>query len=151
AGAMMGTPNYMSPEQIQGHPVDGRADQFSLGVIAYEILTGDKPFVGDYLPTLLYKIVREEPIPPQRLNPSLTAQVDVVMRRVLAKTPEERYATCTEFINALSFALGNSSGWRPMSRGASQSLPTITGLTAVAEANPPTARLAVPVAAANAV
>jgi serine/threonine-protein kinase len=133
AGAMMGTPNYMSPEQVQGHPVDGRADQFSLAVIAYEVLTGEKPFAGDYLPTLLYKIVREEPIAPQRMNPTLTVQVDMVLRRALAKTPEERYATCTEFINALSFALGNSAGWRPMSRGASQSLPTVTDVKAARE------------------
>ena len=55
AGTMMGTPNYMSPEQVQGLAVDGRADQFGLAVIAYEMLTGEKPFAGEYLPTLLYK------------------------------------------------------------------------------------------------
>lgn len=137
AGAMMGTPNYMSPEQIQGHAVDGHADQFSLAVIAYEILTGEKPFVGDYLPTLLYKIVREEPVAPQRLNPTLTPQIERVLRKALAKAPEERYGTCTEFINALSFALGSSTGWKPMVRGTSESLPTITGTAPPPPARPP--------------
>jgi serine/threonine-protein kinase len=126
-GAMMGTPNYMSPEQVQGHSVDGRADQFSLGVIAYEILTGEKPFVGDYLPTLLYKIVREDPVGPQRLNPSLGPQVEAVLRKALSKSPEERYATCMEFINALAFGLGNSKGWQSLPRGTSQNMPTISG------------------------
>ena len=129
AGAMMGTPNYMSPEQVQGHAVDGRADQFSLGVIAYEILTGEKPFIGDYLPTLLYKIVREDPVAPQRLNRSLGPPVETVLRKALAKAPEERYATCTEFINALSFALGTSPNWQPMVRGISQTLPTVAEVT----------------------
>ena len=66
AGTMMGTPSYMSPEQVQGTTITGRADQFSLAVIAYEVLTGEKPFVAEYLPTLLFKIVREEPLLPQR-------------------------------------------------------------------------------------
>src|ERR1700730_2518357 len=125
--AMMGTPNYMSPEQVQGHAVDGRADQFALGVITYEILTGEKPFIGDYLPTLLYKIVREDPVAPQRLNPTLNPQVEAVCRKVLAKVPEERYATCTEFINALSFALGTCREWQPLERGTSQNMPTVAG------------------------
>ena len=81
AGTMMGTPSYMSPEQVQGGAITGRADQFSLAVIAYEVLTGEKPFVAEYLPTLLYKIVREEPLPPQRLNPTLGPQVEEVLRQ----------------------------------------------------------------------
>ncbi len=79
SGGMMGTPNYMSPEQVQGLAVDGRADQFGLAVIAYELLTGEKPFVGDYLPTLLYKIVREEPVAPQRINQSLGPAFEAVL------------------------------------------------------------------------
>src|SRR5512143_2765691 len=79
AGTIMGTPSYMSPEQVQGGAISGRADQFSLAVIAYEVLTGEKPFTADYLPTLLFKIVREEPAPPQRLNGTLSAEVDTVL------------------------------------------------------------------------
>src|SRR5258706_13811172 len=64
AGTIMGTPSYMSPEQVQGGAISGRADQFSLAVIAYEMLTGEKPFSADYLAARLFKIVREEPVPP---------------------------------------------------------------------------------------
>src|SRR5579862_6983224 len=67
-GAIVGTPHYMSPEQVQGQAVDGRADQFSLAVITYEILTGEKPFTGEHLTTVVFKIVAEEPMSPHRLN-----------------------------------------------------------------------------------
>ncbi|MDP8982894.1 MAG: protein kinase [Acidobacteriota bacterium] len=129
AGTMMGTPNYMSPEQVQGHNVDGRADQFSLAVIAYEILTGEKPFAADYLPTLLYKIVREDPVSPQRLNPSLGPGAETALRKALAKEPAERYESCAEFAAALTEALSAEPGWAPMARGASQSMPTLAGAT----------------------
>src|SRR5580698_268145 len=125
SGAMMGTPSYMSPEQVQGTTVTGRADQFSLAVIAYEVLTGEKPFVAEYLPTLLYKIVREEPLAPQRLNPTLNTQVETVIRRGLSKNPADRYETCTDFVNALSTALSSCKGWAPLPRGASQNMPTV--------------------------
>ncbi len=148
AGAMMGTPNYMSPEQVQGHAVDGRADQFALGVIAYEILTGEKPFVGDYLPTLLYKIVREDPVAPQRLNPTLGPQVEAVLRKALAKAPEERYGTCTEFIAALVFALNNSKAWQPLARGISESMPTVAATAEALAARPSAPRPVAPVIAA---
>jgi serine/threonine-protein kinase len=124
AGTMMGTPSYMSPEQVQGTTVSGRADQFSLAVIGYEVLTGEKPFVAEYLPTLLFKIVREEPISPLRLNPTLGAQVETVLRKALAKNPADRYETCTEFIGALSSALNAAHGWTPLPRGASLNMPT---------------------------
>ncbi len=125
AGTMMGTPSYMPPEQVQGASVNGRADQFSLAVIAYEVLTGEKPFVAEYLPTLLYKIVREEPLAPQRLNPTLNSQVETVLRKGLAKNADDRYETCVDFINALSTALTASKGWTPLPRGASQNMPTV--------------------------
>jgi serine/threonine protein kinase len=125
AGTMMGTPSYMPPEQVQGASVDGRADQFSLAVIVYEVLTGEKPFVAEYLPTLLYKIVREEPLAPQRLNPTLSSQVETVLRRGLAKKAGDRFETCTDFINGLSTALIACKGWTPLPRGASQNMPTV--------------------------
>ncbi len=125
AGAMMGTPSYMSPEQVQGVPVDGHADQFALAVIAYELLTGEKPFVADYLPTLLYKIVREEPVAPQRLNPTLPDEVESVLRKALAKTPEGRYPTCAAFVEALEKACRTKPDWQPMPRGISQNMPTV--------------------------
>jgi len=125
SGVMMGTPNYMSPEQVQGHAVDGRADQFSLAVIAYEILTGEKPFVADHLPSLLYRIVREDPVPPQRLNPTLGPQVEVVLRKALSKNAAERYSSCMEFIEALAVACGANPNWRPLPRSTAQTLPTL--------------------------
>ena len=127
SGVMMGTPNYMSPEQVQGHAVDGRADQFSLAVIAYEILTGEKPFVADHLPSLLYRIVREEPVPPQRLNPTLSPQVEVVLRKALSKSSTERYPTAVEFVEALAEACNANSAWHPLPRSGAQNLPTIGG------------------------
>jgi serine/threonine-protein kinase len=124
AGMIMGTPSYMSPEQVQGGVISGRTDQFSLAVIAYEVLTGEKPFTADSLPTLMYKIVREDFEPPQRLNPTLSGDIEAVMRRALAKNPANRYETCTEFIAALSTACNASRGWMPLPRGASLDLPT---------------------------
>ena len=125
SGVMMGTPNYMSPEQVQGHAVDGRADQFSLAVIAYEVLTGEKPFVADHLPSLLYRIVREDPVPPQRLNPTLGPQVEVVLRKALSKNAIERYAGCMEFIEALTVACNANPNWHPLPRSIAQTLPTL--------------------------
>jgi hypothetical protein len=105
--------------------VDGRADQFSLAVIAYELLTGERPFSGEAMPTLLFKIVREEPVAPQRLNPSLGWTVETVLKRALAKDPTERYQTCSDFIKALENACAASKGWKPLPPGSVQSLPTV--------------------------
>jgi serine/threonine protein kinase len=127
SGVMMGTPNYMSPEQVQGHAVDGRADQFSLAVIAYEILTGEKPFLADQLPALLFRIVREDPVAPQRLNPTVGPQAETVLRKALAKTANDRYGTCMEFVDALAGALQLSPGWHPLPRSSAQSMPTFAG------------------------
>ncbi len=125
AGAIMGTPSYMSPEQVQGTPITGRADQFSLAVIAYEVLTGEKPFAAEYMPTLLYKIVREDPVPPQRLNTTLGLPVEAVFRKGLGKLPEDRYPTCVEFVNALAAACNANPGWIPLPRGTSHDMPTV--------------------------
>jgi len=124
-GSIVGTPHYMSPEQVQGQAVDGRSDQFSLGVIAFEMLTGEKPFTGEHLTTVVYKIVAEEPVPPHRLNPTLGGPIDAALRRALAKKPEGRYRTCREFAEALEKACAATKGWQPMPRGGSASAPTV--------------------------
>ncbi len=124
AGTMMGTPSYMSPEQVQGGAITGKADQFSLAVIAYEVLTGEKPFAAEYLPTLLYKIVREDPLPPQRLNPTLGPEIETVLRKALAKDPAARYENCADFVNALGAACNAKTEWMPLPRGVSQNMPT---------------------------
>jgi tRNA A-37 threonylcarbamoyl transferase component Bud32 len=116
-GAIVGTPHYMSPEQVQGQPVDGRSDQFSLAVIAYEMLTGEKPYTGEHLTTVVYKIVAEEPVPPHRLNPSLSTGIENVLRKALAKKPDGRYRNCQDFIESLEKACGATKGWKSMPRG----------------------------------
>jgi predicted Ser/Thr protein kinase len=123
-GTVMGTPNYMSPEQVQGKPVDGKADQFALAVVAYEMLTGERPFTGEQLTTVLYKIVSEDPPPPQHLNPTLGFAVSMVLLKALSKDSAKRYPACVEFIAALEAALNSKKGWKALVRGASQNLPT---------------------------
>lgn len=93
---VMGTPSYMSPEQVKGRPVDGRSDIFSLGVMFYEMLTGEKPFPGQSVTTVIYKIVNEDPIPPRQLNPSIHPGLNDIVMRALAKEPEVRYQSCRE-------------------------------------------------------
>ncbi|MBZ5592463.1 MAG: protein kinase [Acidobacteriia bacterium] len=124
-GTILGTPNYMSPEQVQGLAVTGRADQFSLAVIAFEMLTGERPFTGEHLTTVVYKIVAEDPPPVQRLNPTLSPQIDAVLRRALLKKPEGRYNLCIEFINGLDGACANTQGWKNLPRGGSMNMPTV--------------------------
>jgi serine/threonine protein kinase len=124
-GTIVGTPHYMSPEQVQGHAVDGRADQFSLAVIAYEALTGEKPYTGEHLTTVVYKIVTEEPAAPHRLNPTLSPAIDAVLAKALSKKPEARYRTCQEFIDALEKACNETRGWKLMARGGGLNEPTL--------------------------
>ncbi len=116
-GSILGTPHYMSPEQIQGQPVDGRSDQFSLGVIAFEMLTGEKPYTGEHLTTVVYKIVAEEPIAPHRINSTLAGPIENALRKGLAKKPDARYRTCGEFIDSLEKACAATKIWRAMPRG----------------------------------
>lgn len=124
-GTIVGTPHYMSPEQVQGLEIDGRSDQFSLAVIAYEMLTGEKPYTGEHLTTVVYKIVAEEPPPPRRLNATLTSNIESVLRKGMAKRPEARYSNCQEFSIALENACAASPGWKTMARGGSLSGPTL--------------------------
>jgi tRNA A-37 threonylcarbamoyl transferase component Bud32 len=121
---VVGTPNYMSPEQVQGLAVDGRSDQFSLAVIAYEILTGERPFQGEHLSTIVYRIVAEEPADAQRINSTLTPQIDQVLRRGLSKKPENRYPNCSNFVGALEMACAESRGWTTLTAGGAAAMPT---------------------------
>jgi serine/threonine-protein kinase len=107
-GAVMGTPSYMSPEQIMGLPVDGRTDLFSAGVILYQFLTGERPFAGSAT-TTMQKVLKEDPLPPSSLNVQVPAGMDAVVRRALAKRPEDRFQTAREFAEALRTAAPNLS------------------------------------------
>jgi len=121
---VVGTPNYMSPEQVQGLPVDGRSDQFSLAVIAYEILTGERPFTGEHLSTVVYKIVAEQPTGAAQINSTLSPSIDQVLLKALSKKPEGRYPSCSNFVGALELACAESRGWKIIAVGASAQLPT---------------------------
>jgi predicted Ser/Thr protein kinase len=101
-GRLLGTPNYMAPEQVTGAPVDGRADQFALAVTLYHLLTGERPFVGESLTAISYQVVNVHPAPPSRLNPSLPRGVDPILARALSKSAADRYARCQDF--AVEFA-----------------------------------------------
>src|SRR5260370_11251472 len=89
------------------------------------MLTGEKRFVGETLPSLLWKIVREEPPPALRFNPTLPADATSILGKALAKLAADRYETCVDFAEALSKACEKRPGWRPMGRGDSQNLPTL--------------------------
>jgi serine/threonine protein kinase len=106
-GMIMGTPSYMSPEQIEAQPVDGRSDQFSLAVVAFELLSGNRPFQGDSLATLAHMIVYGDRPSIREKNPTLPAGLDEVLRRGLAKKPEQRYESCTQFVAALDDKLNS--------------------------------------------
>jgi len=100
AGMLIGTAQYMSPEQIAEAPLTGRSDQFSLAVIAYEMLAGVKPFQGNSWASVIHAIIESEPPPI-----SLGDPVNAVLRKALSKAPDSRYTTCTEFCGALAQAI----------------------------------------------
>jgi serine/threonine-protein kinase len=100
-GSIMGTAQYLSPEQAQGEAVSGASDLYSIGVILYELLTGVVPFEGESAVAIAFKQVSAEPRPPSEVNPALPQALDVVVLRALAKDPAQRYADADEFIAAL--------------------------------------------------
>ncbi len=101
----LGTPRYMSPEQVEGRDLDGRADLFSLGVIAYQLLAGATPFEGDSAVTLAYQVVHGVPRRPSEVAPELPAGVDLVLERMLHKDPARRYSSGAAFVSDLRAVL----------------------------------------------
>ncbi len=100
-GALVGTPRYMSPEQIRGEKLDRRSDIFSLGICLYECLTGNPPFAGQKPTTVIFKIVNDEHPPVRQFGIDISGPFEEVVDRALAKRPEDRYATCTELADDL--------------------------------------------------
>jgi serine/threonine-protein kinase len=137
SGALIGTPNYMSPEQIQGLTVGGKTDQFSLAVVVYEVLSGAKPFAAQNLQGLLYSICKQNPKPVEQVNPLLNETVGRVMARALAKEPEERFPSCCDFVAALSFALNECPEWKPAAVIAEVRVPAPERLASVIPIDPP--------------
>ena len=107
SGIVVGTPSYMSPEQALGRPVDARSDIFSLGSILYELTTSEKAFPGQNATTVIYKIVHESPVPITALQPGLNPELDAIVLRALAKSPEQRFASCQELADALEAYSGS--------------------------------------------
>ena len=103
-GTIMGTPAYMSPEQFTGQKVDSRSDLFSCAIVLYQFLTGEKPFTGNTT-TIMYKVLREEPLAPSLLNTSLPPALDEVLKKAIAKRADQRFQTAAEFNAALQAAI----------------------------------------------
>ncbi len=101
---------YLSPEQLAGDAADARSDQFSLGVIAYQLLAGTPPFSGDNL-ALRHQILKQDPPPPEQLNPTLGQETGQVLGYALAKDPSGRYKYCVDFVEALEAALDSARSW----------------------------------------
>jgi YVTN family beta-propeller protein len=135
-GQFLGTVDYVAPEQIRGPSVAGlagMADQYSLGCVLYECLTGRVPFEKDMIPAIIWAHVEEDPVQPTALRPDLPPAVDEVFARVLAKQPGDRYRNCREFMDAARTALGDRATAPGPPRPASGSYtPTEMGLSATA-------------------
>ncbi len=112
-GKLVGSPSYMSPEQLAGKAIDGRSDLFSLGVSIYQIMTFKKPFPGEDINEICYKIVHDEPVPPSAHDPGLPEELDLFINTALAKRPEERFQSGGELAERLYAIAEASLGERP--------------------------------------
>ncbi|HYA19911.1 MAG TPA: serine/threonine-protein kinase [Burkholderiales bacterium] len=100
-GTILGSPKYMSPEQVVGKTVDGRSDIFSLGVVLYEMVTGKAPFDGDSIGAIMYRILNETPVDIRQINKHIPAGFDFIISKALAKLPEQRYQKASELAHDL--------------------------------------------------
>jgi serine/threonine protein kinase len=101
SGQLMGTPAYLAPEQIQDEFQDQRSDQFSFGVVFYQMLTGIRPFAGNSLGAVCAQILNDEPVPPSHHNSAVPRELDRVVARCLAKNPQDRFASCEDLAKSL--------------------------------------------------
>lgn len=101
AGSSLGTPSYMSPEQIEGKPIDGRSDIFSLGVVFYEMITGERPFKGENLASIIVKIIQAQPRRVSEIKKDLPPELENIILKMLEKDPDKRYQTGQEVLEEL--------------------------------------------------
>src|SRR5436309_8718799 len=141
-GSIMGTAQYLSPEQAQGLPVDERSDLYSIGVVLYEMLTGGVPFTGDSAVSIALKQVAEQPAPPRSINPEVPPELEAVVLRALEKDPARRFQDADEFITALDRVRGHlalgaaptgepTTAFAPVAAGAAVAAPTAAEAYAV--------------------
>lgn len=143
-GLMMGTPRYMSPEQVAGRPVDQRSDIFSLGTVLYELLTGTKLFAGDDATEMMYNVSHLRPVPPSRINRQVPAMLDLVVAKALEKDAGERYQDAHQFAADLRACL-NELG---VERAGAETTQRTDRRTGAAQANEKTEKLQIGDAAA---
>jgi serine/threonine-protein kinase len=131
-GAVLGTPEYMSPEQCQGDRLDFRSDVYACGVLLYQLVTGEVPFSGETPVHTMLLHVREPPRPPRTLAPDLDVALEAVILRALAKRPDDRFAGAQQLGSALAEAIGRKLPWVPTDIGPPESAfavtPTPTGI-----------------------
>ena len=133
-GSVMGTATYFSPEQAQGHALDGRSDLYSLGAVLYEMLTGRPPFQAESPVAIAYKHVQERPIRPAQINPSVPLGIEAISLRLLTKNPDSRYATAQELWNDLRrFRMGQTTAAEMAAVGAAATQAPATQQVAAAE------------------
>jgi eukaryotic-like serine/threonine-protein kinase len=143
-GMIIGTPHYMAPEQGKGAPVDGRADQYSLGVVGYRMITAELPFSGDSVHTIIYKHIYEAPPLASAKRPGIPGSLTMAISRALSKEPDQRFATMEEFATAVwpeqpvAPPVKGRSASRPRPRAAADAPTEITGAptTPLSRANP---------------
>jgi len=127
-GAIIGTPAYMSPEQIRGDKLDGRSDQYSLGIVLYEMVTGRPPFHAETPPAIFVKHLHDPLPPPSTVNPDLPEALELVILKSLAKDPAARYPSMREIVQALDRAIPR--GLQEMAPSEAGLLPTLVRRTA---------------------
>ncbi len=132
-GQVLGTPLYMSPEQIRDDDLDGRSDLFSLGVVLYQSLTGEPPFGGETLPSVTHRILTIDPRPVREHSPHVSEELAGIVDRLLAKDREDRFSTASDLVQALTEAMGGG----PVGEGVGFASPGVLGLDQTLPAPPP--------------
>ncbi|MCP4896629.1 MAG: protein kinase [bacterium] len=137
AGAVLGTVPYMSPEQLQGRPVDHRSDLFSFGIVLYEMATGVRPFCGDDSASIISSIMRDDPAPLEQVRPNLSSKLGEMLHRCLEKQPERRFSSASDLLRELERLRGEFESGRTVTTGSKRApvrqgrVPRIIGAVAL--------------------